>query len=287
MNITIEERWVAISLGGVAMERISLPFFYKLGVQLNALTKFIPEVKNRVQIWRASFPAHEYVYALLTNFQTLAVCNATGAELTKAIVEMQEWMRKTPYAEWGRKNPIVDVKFSNVVNKAKEFETVLSAELQTLETYHVSQKGIYDTTALIARAEKILPIPMLKKVDEKVVTEIRESGKCLAFDCATAAGFHIMRAVELVMHEYYIHVCKPESKNRLSSWGAYITKLDKVEGIEVKEIIAMLRQIKDRHRNLIMHPEIVLTPDEAFTLFELGKGAVIAMADRLPVLKKT
>ncbi len=35
-----------------------------------------------------------------------------------------------------------------------------------------------------------------------------------------------------------------------------------------------------------MHPEIVLSPDEALTLFEIAKGAIIAMADQLAVSKK-
>ena len=199
---------------------------------------------------------------------------------------MRAWLSSTPHAEWGKENYSISLTCRQLLNKAKEFQTVLSAELLKLETYYVSQKGIYDTTALIARTENMLPRSMLIKIDQRVVVEIRESGKCLAFDCATASGFHIMRATELILHKYYIHICNPQSKKRLANWGAYIEKLKSVGDTEVKEVVAILQQIKDRHRNLIMHPEIILTSDEAFTLFEIAQGAIVAMVNALPMPNK-
>jgi hypothetical protein len=53
----------------------------------------------------------------------------------------------------------------------------------------------------------------------------------------------------------------------------------------VKETVAILQQIKDNDRNLIMHPERVLSSDDAFTLFEIAKGAIMAMAKKLPDTK--
>lgn len=162
----------------------------------------------------------------------------------------------------------------------------MSAELQTLATYNITQKGIYSTTDLVERAERILPEQVLGRIGRMAAGEVRESGKCLALDCATASAFHMMRATEEVMHRYYVSVCKPKPAKRLENWGAYIAALNKSSKPEVKEIVAMVQQIKDRHRNLIMHPEIVLTIDEAFTLFEIAQGAIIAMADNLPAVRR-
>lgn len=285
-SIITEERWATISLEELSMEKINLPFFYHLGAKLNLLTELTPEVDNRVQIWLATMPAHSYVYTLLESFSTLTVCRTTGIEFINAIIEVQNWMTETPPNKWGKEEPSVDVRFNNVIIKAKEFQTVLIAELETLASYYVTQKAIYSTTGLIERAENILPEHVLKKISTDIKEEIRQSGKCLAFDVATASAFHIMRATEAVIHKYYLHVCQPESEKRLQAWGAYITELKKSPKPEVQEVVAILQQIKDRHRNLIMHPEIVLSPDEAFTLFEIAKGAIIAMADNLPRRKK-
>ena len=95
-----------------------------------------------------------------------------------------------------------------------------------------------------------------------------------------------MRASEAVMHQYYLAVCKPPKPDPLENWGAYIAELLKSGDSSVKETVALLKQVKDHHRNLIMHPEVVLSPDEAFTLFEIAKGAMMAMAGKLPEAKK-
>jgi hypothetical protein len=264
-----------------------LPFFYQLGTQLHPLTELEAETSNRIHILRFCYPAWKSIENLLDRFSALTVCRADGKELIDAIMEIDKWLADTPTEKWLEEDRSVDFMFEKMIDQAKEFETVLSAELETLATYHVTQKGIYDTTALIERAENVLPIPMLNKIDEKVIKEIRESGKCLAFDCATASGFHIMRATELVMHKYYIHVCNPKSKKRLANWGAYIERLKAVGDSKVDEVVSILQQIKDRHRNLIMHPEIVLTPNEAFTLFEIAQSVIITMASVLPMPNKS
>lgn len=285
-NLPIKERWVSITLGGVPMERINPEFFYGLGGLLMPLTKKEPNASTRVDTWLASLDVDPIVRSLLNFYSALTVCRRTGGELINAIAEAGKWMRETPATEWEKEDYSVDLKFRQVIDKAKEFQTVLSAELQTLATYHVTQKGIYSTTGLIEEAEKILPEPVLKKINTDIVEEIRQSGRCLAFDVATASAFHMMRATESVIHKYYLQVCKPKSEKKLDSWGAYIAKLEQSQDPQVKEVVAMLQQIKDQHRNLIMHPEIVLSPDEAFTLFEIAKGAIIAMADQLAVSKK-
>ncbi len=91
----------------------------------------------------------------------------------------------------------------------------------------------------------------------------------------------MMRALEETMHQYYLAMCKPASKKHLGNWGEYIAALRKAAGLDsgpatikdakaidhVKLTVPMLQQIKDQDRNLIMHPEIVLTSDESSSLF--------------------
>lgn len=282
----LEEKWVTLSVNWSHMEKLNLPIFYELGAKLNPLTEMNAKPDNRVDMVIASLNVERGVRFLLDSFSTLTVCRTVGEELLAKIDDAAKWLIKAETNEVNKPDPSVNMKFRQLISKAKEFETVLSAELQTLATYHVTQKGIYSTPDLIDHAENILPVPVLEKVGVGVVEEIRQSGRCLAFDCATASAFHILRAAEVVMHEYYISVCKPKNQKRLRSWGAYITELKKSNDPNVPEVVAMIQQIKDRHRNLIMHPEVVLSPDEAFTLFEIAQAAIIAMADKLPVVKK-
>ncbi|MFC2002357.1 hypothetical protein ACFLV4_00150 [Chloroflexota bacterium] len=276
------------------MERINPVFFYQVGALLKPLTEMQVEHTSRVDIWLRATEVDSIIRVLLDFYSSLTVCRRSGVELINTIADVADWMRKTPPKEWQEEDYSVDVKFRLLIDKAKEFQTVLCEELQMLATYHVTQKGIYSTDGLISETEKILPVPVIKRLDKKIKEEIKESGRCLAFDNATASAFHIMRATEAVLHKYYISVCKPKSKNKLGNWGAYLSALHKLSEDstvekalreDVRKVEVLLQQIKDQDRNLIMHPEIILTPDEAFTLFEIAKGAIMAMANRLPPTK--
>jgi len=269
------------------MERINLPFYYQLGTMLNSLTKYEYEVKNRVEFIGLCYRVDPYIRAVI-NMQQLAVSRKLGIELVTAIVDVQKWISENPPEKWDKADYTLDIKIRDIISKSKEYETVLVNELYTLDAYNPPQKGIYSTTYLIEQAERLFPQSILDKIDDKVINEVRESGRCLAFDIWTASAFHILRAMELVLHNYYLCVCKPSPlpKKRLENWGAYIKELQKSTDPSVSEVIAILQQIKDKHRNLIMHPDAVLSADESFTLFEIAQGAIIAMVSALPVPKK-
>ena len=44
----------------------------------------------------------------------------------------------------------------------------------------------------------MIPQETRKNLDDAVIGDIREAGRCLVFDLPTAAGFHVLRAIELV-----------------------------------------------------------------------------------------
>jgi hypothetical protein len=278
------------------MEKINLPFFYQLGSQLNPLGKMKTTPQNRIEIFIAGITVRNSILGLLNWAGGLKVCYSGARALLDAINEMEKWALnlKLP-GDWTKEDTSVDRKFQQIIDKAKNFETVLSEELLTLSAYCATQKGIYSTSDLIDHAERVFPSSVLEKLSEPVVQEVAHGGRCLAFDIPTASGFHMLRATEAVLHEYYVAVCKPKSKSKLENWGAYISALYKLTEKttvkvdvkdHVKRVLALLQQVKDQDRNVIMHPEVVLTANEAFILFEITKGAIMAMSDKLPEHKK-
>jgi len=291
------QRWAAIPVSGSSMEKFNLPFFYQLGAQLNSLAKMnAADQKTRVGILVSAMIVKVSINDLFLSFSALTVCRSDGNELISAIQDIEDLYHSginKGGAILARVNINVDpetatdLMYHRVIDIAKKFEIALNAELQTLPIYHVTQKGIYSPADLISRAENAIAPSFLIKFDDKIKKEIRESGRCLAFDTPTASGFHIIRAMELVIHQYYLTICKPEESKNLDSWAAYIGSLQKTaeanpKDRDLKRSIALIQQIKDNDRNLIMHPELVLSFDEAFSLFEIAKSAIIAMAARLP-----
>jgi hypothetical protein len=282
------------------MDRINLTFFYQLGARLNPLAQLDADRVTRADVYIAGLQVRTYIPTLFANFPPLDVCRAASQDLLKALAVMDEWFRTASPEQMGQRIETADFQFQDVINKAKQFETVLSAELGVLAAYHITSKGAYSTAELIERADLILSESVREKVPQEALEEIKQAGRCLVLDSPTASGFHMMRALEAVLHQYYLAVCKAKKRDKLENWGAYLSALRKLAGEggegeegdapegnakgdpQVKRVITFLYQVKDT-RNNIMHPELVLSADEAFGLLDVAKAAIIVMADRLPI----
>lgn len=85
-----------------------------------------------------------------------------------------------------------------------------------------------------------------------------------------------------MLHQYYVAVCSPsDPTKKLANWGQYVIELGKINDAGVKRINAIIDNLREHDRNLIMHPEIFLTGDEAFEMFQIAQGTIMAMAARL------
>lgn len=282
-----EPSWISVSLGELDMEKLNLNFFYELGAQLRLLSTTFAEPGNafRALIWQRAMQIAGGIVVLVKAYPALSVCTSAANELLVKINDINDWANKATKEDWNKPDLTVDGLFIGVIQQAKTFETVLTNELPTLEVYHTTQKGNYNTKHLITQAEKVLPDSLLTKIDDKVKEDIRSSAKCLVFDNFTASGFHILRATEAVLKQYYLTICKPDPvPKKLDSWGwaDYIGELYKSTDPQVKKMVAVLQQIKDLDRNLIAHPEIFLSEDDARVLFEAGNYAIMQMARDLP-----
>ena len=295
--------WAAIPVRGSDMNKINLPFYYQLGAVLNPLAQTNLTTANKGQIYFAAYQVRFSLRTLLDSVESLKICRATGEGLLRAIDDMEQVLGQAGLTQQLTETlQPGDVAFQNVAMMAARLEVVLSEELATLVTYHVTQKGIYDTADLVEHAERCLPSTAQGAIGETVIGELQQAGRCLALDSPTACGFHMMRALEAVLYRYYLSMCQPPSQEPLDNWGAYLSALRKAAGLDsqckgseaapaikdaaavkhVARLVPLLQQMKDQDRNLIMHPEIVLTEEEASSLFETAKAAIILMADRLP-----
>jgi hypothetical protein len=280
----LEEKWVSIPLENVDMEKLNLNFFYQLGSHLTPLTNVatMPDEFCEWDIVHHSRGAKSSIKRLIAAYPELSVCKSAAPDFLEHLDYYIKWHDKR-LAEGDREKVTSgNTAFFLLEERAKAFESVLLAELQNLGAFHITGKRAYDTLKLIDHFEETLSAATLSKINKKIVEEINQSGRCLAFDCYTACGFHILRATEAVLHQYYIVVCKPESQAPLDSWSAYISALHKIEEHDVKKVVALLQPIKHIDRNRIMHPEWVLTQDEAIDVFDSAKAAIEMMAKRLP-----
>ena len=269
------------------MKYINISNFYKLGQQLQQLSELAP-----------GKPLKDYYFTLLVaeswvdffindEMIPMTVCKGAAIKISDSI------KRVAPRAQEEREKLDMEREVSymdlyGIIEGAKEFEIVFSAEAQNMATYFVSKKGIYDTNDLVLKADNLLTDAVKDLISDEAKTDIREAGRCLAFDLATAAGFHIARAVERVLIDYLKVLC-PDKINNLNdgqrNLGGYI-KLAKDNGCEAR-VCNSLDQFRELHRNPLMHPEAVLTIDEAIVLLGIAQSAIVSTATEISKLSSS
>ncbi len=261
------------SLDGGGMKRVNAYQFYQFGMSLHPLTQ-VKEGQKLKDIFLALMTAKNWlVFFLNDQVVDLSICKSSGRKIYRTIAELVP--DDPPLSPADLDKELDWSHYYDLTTGIKEFETVLSAELQSISTYHVSQKAAYSTTTLIEHAELVLTESVRVIVPPQTIQDIQQAGRCLAFECPTAAGFHILRATEAAIRSYYAAIVGKPPKMKMRNWGTYI-KILKGCGADTK-VISVIDQIREIHRNPIMHPETVLEMDEAIMLLGVANSAMIAM----------
>jgi hypothetical protein len=263
------------------MIRISLTYFYDVGLRLNRLRAIRPGAKLN-EVWLDLFTVQGELETLLTSSIVSSAVRASYAP-AQALVNTLKRYTDIDF-DAGETMMLSPQEVANLGRDLTAFETVLRAEFAAADAYFVLPKGGYDTLRLVTQGEVVWPPDLWAKVPE-AVTDAREAGKCIAFELATAAGFHIMRALEAVLLRYWDKATNGKARPTNRNLGNYLAQLEK-GGFGDPKIIAALRQIKDLHRNSLMHPEDTLTVQEAIELLGITQSAASAMLRELPLLKQ-
>jgi hypothetical protein len=167
----------------------------------------------------------------------------------------------------------------------QQFKITLLAELQIVNAYFVTQKGGYDTLSLLLWGENCFPAELSGKVPEALF-DVREATRSLAYELPIAAGFHVFRVLESVLRKYHSHVTGGIAPLKVRNIGVYLESLRRLKKGDAK-VIASIKQIADLHRNPLIHPETVLTVEEAISIMGISRSAVAAMLVEIPTIMPT
>ena len=229
--------------GGV-MFRISLPYIYDLSAKLRGLR----DIKDGA-------PIKDVKYILFSAESTLEIflyqsVYATSLKATSApgTALLQTIKRISTSSDQDKSIDFIDT--WSMSNALEKFETVLTAEMNITPAFFVLKKRGFDTTDLIDNAEVLFPIDLKTKVPE-AIGDIEQAGKCIAFEIPTAAGFHMMRALEHVLRLYYDAATSGAARPSTNNMRDCVRELENKKCGDAK-IIAVLRQIKDLHRNNLL-----------------------------------
>jgi hypothetical protein len=178
--------------------------------------------------------------------------------------------------------PVNFIVVSDIKHRTEILESVLVAELQIADIYVITKRGGFDTTELAENGQVIFPADLVTKTFD-LVPDARSAARCIAFDLPTAAAFHMHRVHEAVLRRYYDAVSggKPHPENR--NIGAYIDAM-KNHHVGDKNLFGVLANVKNFHRNPVLHPEDHLDSiEEAIQLLGIVNSSIGYMLKALPV----
>ncbi|MFZ0362096.1 MAG: hypothetical protein WAL58_16765 [Terriglobales bacterium] len=162
-----------------------------------------------------------------------------------------------------------------ILSGKEELEKNFEREHRSLSVFTVTPKGIYDTRLLIEMPELKFPEQIRASLPKQMLYDLRQAGRCLAFEIPTACAFHVCRGTEAVMLQYYELLAKQPWPHKKKDWKIYVEQLC-VKGAP-KQITNRLEEIRVLDRNAYVHPDVNVTLEEAPNLFELCTNVVSLM----------
>ncbi|MDG4855401.1 hypothetical protein P9264_22975 [Mesorhizobium sp. WSM4982] len=168
-----------------------------------------------------------------------------------------------------------------VKSQVEQYKTALLAEIGVLHAYFVVQKGAFDSWSLLMFGENLFPADLGSKVPEAIF-DAKEAGKSLAYETPTAAGFHLFRVLECVLRRYYTHETDGKAQPKVRNIAVYVNAMQQAQKGDPRTLF-LIKEISDRFRNPLIHPDAVLTVDDAIAVHGLVRAAVSEMLKTLPV----
>jgi hypothetical protein len=170
-------------------------------------------------------------------------------------------------------NDIASAERGELVGILFQIDTILAVELAAFDLYLIEPKLGYETAVLLKDGTKIFPHSIQEAFSERIKYEIQQAVNCLLYEAPSAVGFHVLRAVEIVVLDYF--TIPGWSRNGASTWTEYVREFKKYH-VHPK-IRAILSRLAELHRNELMHAEAVLCLEEAAILFAM-------MQEVLPIM---
>lgn len=175
----------------------------------------------------------------------------------------------------------------------EKFEHALAAELNRAPSYVAEKRGIYSTHDLIENASETFPASLAPVIAKPALAEFNTAGRAIAFGMGTAAAVHLLRAVEIVLRQYYEVFAGSSAAKAERNYTIYLKKLSLMADDESlamrpdRRVLQMLAQIKDQYRNPLTTPESSMTLEQATSLFGLASAIISMMAEQVQSRKSS
>lgn len=152
---------------------------------------------------------------------------------------------------------------------------VVLAEASGLYSFVVSEKR-FPVEKLLDAPEELFAPGVFAALPEDAREDYRQAGRCIAYEVPTAAAFHLMRATESVLRDFYLAVVKQKRVDPLL-WGPMVSHMrTRKTKRPPAALLDELDSIRINYRNPTQHPDAVYDIHQAQALW----GLCVDVADR-------
>lgn len=278
------------------MQHLNLYLFYNLAAKLHGLICCASQMRV-TEIFSPLREAQAALDALIkgdpfpietSKADATRLLNKLGSVFDRYFIDSATRQIKTPSGE----DRMDTHEIALIQSLLDKFEHALAAELNYAPVYFAGRRGIYSTFDLIENAYQTFPESILKTIPVTAQNEFGTAGRALAFGLGTAATTHLLRAVEVVLKQYYELFSGTTVAKTERSYNIYLKKLAAMaeeEGTTTrpdKRLLQMLAQIKEHYRNPLTMPEHNVSTEQATSLFGLATAIITLMAEQIIACQK-
>ncbi len=158
-------------------------------------------------------------------------------------------------------------------------EKIVFAEAQTKKIYILTESR-FNLDNLTNNPEQMFAKGAFSRLSRLTAYDVREGFMCIVLSRATAAAFHLLRATEGTLRDYYFNIVK-RGRAKKPMWGNMIQHLRSRRKPD-ESLLQRLDYIRDTYRNPTSHPEARHTIEQAQDLLGLCIDVINVMAKALP-----
>jgi hypothetical protein len=209
------------------------------------------------------------------------------AEFTVSLTAMNQLNKlikaiATIKAQGKTEKPSLETK-NNITDEMEHVEKVVFAEAITKKIYVIPERR-YNGNYLLNEPNKLLKDSIFGKLTDMAKFDFSAACRCLSFGEGTACAFHILRATEDTLKQYYfLH----KKTKRLSKpmWGPMTIELRAKRSNRPDEtILATLDLVRTAYRNPTQHPLAKYDIDSAQDLFGVCVDLINKMGAELSIV---
>lgn len=205
----------------------------------------------------------------------LEVLPDTAQKIKELIAQVDSLVPRDPQQVVPNRNVAQEM---SLINRfINEFFISLRDELKRKFVLCVEDQRCLSAYTLMENIESCFHQKSWTRMGDDAKREFGESGKCLALERYTGAGFHSLRGVECVIRQWILEVTGSLPRKR--DWGHYVEVLK--QNNADAGLTAVLDNIRSLERNPLMHPEDWLDVDDSVGIFNLSHTAVARLVGDL------